>query len=181
LMDSKGLVFEESAGREGLIEKEAFAQLQQFVSQALQLGFINFASWFRNSDEYKIFNPDKKDVPTNNSVQKNLNDLKEATKVLTNPDATEEEKQQASTDLEKATKKFASDTKAAINELEMMRILAGTGLTISEFVHEIKQIVPSTKGYIKETLKMSLLDAVRYNLENINEVLSSLEAYTSYF
>ena len=29
--------------------------------------------------------------------------------------------------------------KAAINELEMMRVLAATGLTISEFVHEIKQ------------------------------------------
>ncbi|MEC4028517.1 sensor histidine kinase [Myroides odoratimimus] len=181
LMDSNGEVFEESAGREGLIEKEAFLELQQFVSKALQEGFLSFASWFRNSDEYKIFNPDKKDVPTTDSVQKNLDSLKEATKTLTNPDATDEEKQLASNELEKATKKFASDTKAAINELEMMRILAATGLTISEFVHEIKQIVPSTKGYIKETLRVNLDNNVKYNLEQINEVLSSLEAYTSYF
>lgn len=181
LMDSNGEVFEESAGREGLIEKEAFLELQQFVSKALQEGFLSFASWFRNSDEYKIFNPDKKDVPTSDSVQKNLDSLKEATKTLTNPDATDEEKQLASNELEKATKKFASDTKAAINELEMMRILAATGLTISEFVHEIKQIVPSTKGYIKETLRVNLDNNVKYNLEQINEVLSSLEAYTSYF
>ncbi|WHT39547.1 sensor histidine kinase [Myroides sp. mNGS23_01] len=181
LMDPNGEVFEESAGREGLIEKEAFLQLQQFVSKALQEGFLSFASWFRNSDEYKIFNPDKKDVPTTDSVQKNLDNLKEATKTLTNPDATDEEKQLASNELEKATKKFASDTKAAINELEMMRILAATGLTISEFVHEIKQIVPSTKGYIKETLRVNLDNSVKYNLEQINEVLSSLEAYTSYF
>lgn len=181
LIDPKGEVFEESAGREGLIEKEAFYQLQQFISKAIQEGFTHFASWFRNSDEYKIFNPDKKATPTTSSVQQNVEDLKEATKTLTNPDATEDEKTVASIKLEQATKKFIADTKAAINELEMMRILAATGLTISEFVHEIKQIVPSTKGYIKDTLKKNLDTEITDNLESINEVLSSLEAYTSYF
>ncbi|MEZ7528451.1 sensor histidine kinase [Cloacibacterium normanense] len=181
LTDPKGEVFEESAGREGLIEKEAFNQLQEFVSDALKECFSNFSSWFRNTDEYKIFNPDKRSTATTLSVQKNVEDLKEATKTLTNPDATEVEKTEASIKLEQATKKFISDTKAALNELEMMRILASTGLTISEFVHEIKQIVPSTKGYIKDTLKRNLDSEVANNLEAINEVLSSLEAYTSYF
>lgn len=181
LIDPKGEVFEESAGREGLIEKEAFNQLQEFVSDALKECFSNFSSWFRNTDEYKIFNPDKRSTATTLSVQKNVEDLKEATKTLTNPDATEVEKTEASIKLEQATKKFISDTKAALNELEMMRILASTGLTISEFVHEIKQIVPSTKGYIKDTLKRNLDSEVANNLEAINEVLSSLEAYTSYF
>lgn len=181
LIDSKGEVFEESSGREGLIEKEAFYQLQEFVSKALQDGFVNFSSWFRKSDEYKIFNPDKKTIPTNTSTNKNVEELKEATKTLTDPEATEIEKSQASIKLEKVTKKFIADSKAAINELEMMRILAATGLTISEFIHEIKQIVPSTKGYIKDTLTKNLDSEIKGNLENINEVLSSLEAYTSYF
>lgn len=181
LIDPQGEVFEESAGREGLIEKEAFNQLQEFVSEALKLCFSNFSSWFRNTDEYKVFNPDKKTTATTLSVQKNVEDLKLATKTLINPDSTEDEKKEASIKLELATLKFISNTKAAINELEMMRVLAATGLTISEFVHEIKQIVPSTKGYINNTLNMDLDEEVIYNLRNINEVLSSLEAYTSYF
>lgn len=181
LIDPDGKVFEESAGREGLIEKEPFFQLQKFISKALEEGFVNFASWFRNTDEYKIFNPDKKPTSTSNSVHQNIEDLKEATKTLTNPNATDDEKIEASIKLDKATKKFISDSKAAINELEMMRILAATGLTISEFVHEIKQIVPSTKGYIEDTLKKNLDKETQSNLENINEILSSLESYTSYF
>jgi len=182
LIDPDGKVFEESAGREGLIEKEPFYQLQQFISKALEEGFTNFTSWFRNSDEYKIFNPDKNATPTTSSVNQNIETLKEATKTLTNPDATEDEKTQASLQLEKATKKFIYDTRAVINDLEMMRILASTGLTISEFVHEIKQIVPSTQGYIKDILLKKELDQeTQNNLENINEVLSSLESYTSYF
>lgn len=181
LIDSDGKVFEESAGREGLIEKEPFFQLQKFISKALEEGFVNFASWFRNTDEYKIFNPDKKPTSTSNSVHQNIEDLKEATKTLTNPNATDDEKIEASIKLDKATKKFISDSKAAINELEMMRILAATGLTISEFVHEIKQIVPSTKGYIEDTLKKKLDKETQSNLENISDVLSSLESYTSYF
>ena len=181
LIDPNGEVFEESAGREGLIEKEAFNQLQQFVSKALHDGFINFASWFRNSDEYKVFNPDKKNIPTTISVQQNVDDLKEATKTLINPDASEDEKTEATIKLEQATKKFIVDTKAAINELEMMRVLAATGLTISEFVHEIKQIIPSTKGYIKDVLKKDVNYEIMQNLERINELLSSLESYTSYF
>lgn len=181
LVDAKGEVFEESAGREGLIEKEAFSQLQEFVSTALQEGFIQFASWFRKTDEYKLFNPDKKPAPTTTSVQKNVAELKDAAKTLADPDATEEEKSEAALRLETATKKFISASNAAINELEMMRVLAGTGLTIAEFVHEVKQIVPSTKGYIEDTLKKKLDKDVVHNLQNISEVLSSLEAYTSYF
>lgn len=181
LVDTKGEVFEESAGREGLIEKSAFYELQDFIATAIKEAFVNFASWFKNTDEYKIFNSENKNAPTHFSIKKNVLDLKEAAKILTNPDATEEEKSKASVQLEMATYQFISDSKAAMNELEMMRVLAGTGLTLSEFVHEIKQIVPATKGYIIDTLKLNLNKSVAVNLSNIFDVLSSLEAYTSYF
>ncbi len=181
LLDANGEVFEESAGREGLIEKEAFNLLQDFVSRALRDSFTRFASWFRNTDEFKLFNPNKKPSPTTSSVQQNITELKAATRTLTNPDASEQEKQEASTQLEKATKSFIHASNAAIDELEMMRVLAGTGLTIAEFVHEVKQIVPATKGYILDTLKKKIDNEVYQNLKNIIEILSSLEAYTSYF
>ncbi|WP_353718683.1 HAMP domain-containing sensor histidine kinase [Dyadobacter sp. 676] len=181
LTDPKGEVFEESAGREGLIEKEAFTQLQQFISKALQDAFLRFISWFRKSDEYKASNPDKKPAPTASSVKKNVANLKDAAETLRNPDATEEQKAEASIKLEVATKIFISASNAAISELEMMRVLAGTGLTIAEFIHEVKQIVPSTKNYIEDTLAKKPDTEISENLRNIKSILSSLEAYTSYF
>ncbi|GGE18225.1 sensor histidine kinase [Sphingobacterium cellulitidis] len=181
LVDPDGRVFEESAGREGLIEKEAFAELQSFVSESVKEAFRNFTSWFRNSDEYKLHNPDKKPTPTSDSLKRQTRDLKEAVKVLSNPDSDESEKNEAILLLEQTSKSIISHSEAAINELEMMRVLAGTGLTIAEFVHEIKQIVPSTKGYIDDTLKKGLSSDVEKNLLSIKELLTSLESYTSYF
>ncbi|KRT17776.1 hypothetical protein ASU31_00310 [Pedobacter ginsenosidimutans] len=181
LTDPHGKIFEESAGREGLIEKEAFRELQKFVATAIENGFLNFISWFRKTDEYLLLNPERAPTPTSNVVDKSIQDIKDATKTLTNPEATEDEKREAAIKLETSTKVFVKTTKSAINELEMMRVLAGVGLTIAEFIHEIKQIVPSTLGYIEDTLKHNLDASVTGNLENINDALGSLLAYTSYF
>ncbi|WP_293952381.1 MULTISPECIES: sensor histidine kinase [unclassified Sphingobacterium] len=181
LIDPDGKIFEESAGREGLIEKEAFRELQSFISSAIETGFLNFISWFRRSDEYKALNPDRAPTPKVETVNKSLSVINNATKVLTSLDTSEEEKKDAALQLEQATRVFVSTTKSAINELEMMRVLAGVGLTIAEFIHEIKQIIPSTLGYVEDTLKKNISKDIAANLENINEVLASLLAYTSYF
>lgn len=181
LTDPDGEVFDESAGREGLIEKKAFEQMQQFVSSALIQAFTNFASWFRTTDEFKAANPDKKTSATSSSVKQIAEDLKGAAKTLSDPDAAQEDKVQAVIVLEQATKKFVNETNAAVNELEMMRVLAGTGLTIAEFVHEIRHIIPSLKGYIHELLKRELDSGLVKDLQNIKKIIASLETYTSYF
>lgn len=181
LTDPKGKVFEESAGREGLIEKDAFNELRKFVATAVEMGFLNFISWFRKTDEYQDLNPDRAPTPTTTIVNRSIEDLKAATKTLTDSEATDDEKREATLRLEQATRVFVRTTKSAINELEMMRVLAGVGLTIAEFIHEIKQIVPSTLGYIEDTLTKNLDPEVESNLKNINDVLASLLAYTSYF
>ncbi len=181
LTDPEGEVFDEAAGREGLIEKKAFEQMQQFVSSALIQGFTNFSSWFRTTDEFKAANPDKKTSATSSSVKQIAEDLKDAAKTLSDPDAPEQDKVKATIALEQATKKFVNETNAAVNELEMMRVLAGTGLTIAEFVHEIQQIIPSLKGYISDLLKKELDNNLLDDLQNMEEVIDSLEAYTSYF
>jgi signal transduction histidine kinase len=68
-----------------------------------------------------------------------------------------------------------------LEEASMLRVLAGMGLTIGEFSHEIKQFQPSVYGYISKlreedltTNALSLLDGVKLNLNN-------LIAYTGYF
>ena len=181
LTDPKGKIFEESAGREGLIEKESFRELQKFISTAIEAGFLNFISWFRKTDEYLALNPERIPTPTTDVVDQSIRDIKVAAKTLTDPDSTEEEKRDATLKLERSTRVFVNTTKSAINELEMMRVLAGVGLTIAEFIHEIKQIVPSTIGYVEEVLKKNLDATVTGHLQIINEALGSLLAYTSYF
>ena len=181
IIDSEGLIFEESAGREGLIEKAAFDELQDFVSNSIEECFLKFASWLRETDEYKVFNPDKKKPSSFKTILKNTSDLKNATKILNNPNSTEKEKTHALILIEQATRKISDESNAAINELEMIRVLAGTGLTIGEFVHEIKQIIPSLKGYIAQIANPNSKNELKENLSSILNVLSSLESYMSYF
>jgi signal transduction histidine kinase len=182
IMDSMGVIFEESAGREGLIEKDAFKEMQSFVSSGIEQCFRKFANWFRATDEYKVFNPDKKVAPSFKSIIQNTTDLKVASKILNNPDSSEEEKTGALILIDQAATRIYKESTAAINELEMIRVLAGTGLTIGEFVHEIKQIVPSIKGYLTETINnASLGTELLDNFKLVFEILSSLESYMSYF
>lgn len=181
LTDADGRVFEESAGREGLIEQEAFNQLQEIVSSAIIEGFTNFSSWFKKTDEYKSANPDKKAAATSTAIQQITEDLKTATKIISDPEATESDRTLAVITIEQATKKILIETKAAINELEMMRILAGTGLTIAEFIHEIEQFVPALKGYIKNLVRKNLGSDVNEDLAKMDKVINSFISYTSYF
>lgn len=181
IIDAEGLIFEESAGREGLIEKAAFNQLQEFVTDGISECFRKFANWFRNSDEFKVFNPDKHNPSSLKSILKNTSDLKSASKVLNNPDSSEKEKKAALILIDQATRKIHNQSNAAISELEMLRILAGTGLTIGEFIHEIKQIVPSLRGYISEIGKPISEIELKQNLEQMVNIISSLESYMSYF
>lgn len=179
ILDSAGLIFEESAGREGLIEKDAFLQLQQFISKGIEKGFLKFTNWFRTTDEYKVFNPDKSKVSSFKSVLENTSDLRKASKILNDPDSTDDQKTNAVILIEQATKRIYNESSSAINELEMIRVLAGTGLTIAEFVHEIKQTIPSIRGYITGILNLNL--DLKDSLNNIVNVLSALESYMSYF
>lgn len=181
LIDPEGKVFEESAGREGLIEKEAFNDLQTFMSDALVTSFKRFASWFRLTDEYKKENPDKKAASSTASILKIADDLRAATKTLSDPKSSEEAKITATIAIEQVTKQIVAETKAAINELEMMRVLAGVGLTIAEFIHEIKQFIPSLHGYINNLLAQNLGESVKSDLTTMQEVLNSFISYTSYF
>lgn len=180
--DSEGKVFDESAGREGLIEKEAFYEMQTFVSSAIETGFRNFASWFRQTDEYKAANPDKKAPATSASTKKLADDLKEAGQILSNPDSTEQEKVKAAITIKQASNSLVSQTKAVVNELEMLRVLAGVGLTIAEFVHEVKQFIPSLSGYIAGLLsEENLANNIKKDLLQMQDVVKSFISYTSYF
>jgi signal transduction histidine kinase len=180
LTDSQGSVFEESAGREGLIEKKAFFEMQRFIASAMVQSFKMFADWFRKTDEYKIQNPPK-ETTTAAAVETTVSELKGAVQTLTNPDATVEEKIEAETTTKSATSTLIKQVKAAADELEMLRVLAGVGLTIGEFVHEVKFLDDSLIGYINTLPTENISQSLKNDLESIKNVVFSLQSYTAYF
>ena len=181
LTDSQGSIFEESAGREGLIEKQAFFEMQEFISAAMIEAFTTFTRWFKRSDEYKAQNPPNDPPTTTANVQNTSSTLKEAAKTITNPDASEGQKEEAKTTLQLATNTLIRQVQAAASELEMLRVLAGVGLTIGEFVHEVKFLNDSLIGYINTLPTENLNQSLKSDLEDIKNIILSLQAYTAYF
>lgn len=81
-----------------------------------------------------------------------------------------------------ARKEEKEDTQKLIDENNMLRVLAGTGLVIGEFVHEIKRFEPSFSADIS-VLRHALAenDAVLEKIREIEEKLNTFNAYTAYF
>lgn len=192
ITDPEGKIFEETASREGLIENEAFLQLLDFLHksfvaarQRIAEGLINFKEQIDNED----FTQDTEEKQQ--STEEKLNELENLVDEINDKeedqDQSEEENQDQNTSSEKKKerkarrKKLVESIRKELEEASMLRVLAGMGLTIGEFSHEIKQFQPSVYGYIsklkEENLSQnanSLLDGVKLNLNN-------LIAYTGYF
>jgi len=179
--DSGKIFFEEIAGREGIIEKEAFRNLQSFVSIAIEAGFRNFVSKFKKSTAYKEANKKSAAPVTQQTVQATLSQIQKASETLSADDKTEEQKAKATETINKAVESLTKQTNTVVGELEMLRVLAGVGLTIGEFIHEVKQFTPSFSGYITNLKGKKLGPEVTSILSNMQDVFTSFQSYTAYF
>jgi len=63
----------------------------------------------------------------------------------------------------------------------MLRILAGLGLTIGEFTHEIKQFSPSLEGTIEWLLSKKMKKEINEKLNGMKKTFASFQTYTAYF
>jgi len=181
ITDSKNIVFEEVAGREGIIEKEAFISLQNFIASALKTGFLDFVSFFKTTKEYKKANKKSKKEVTTNTVKDTITKIAEATETLANETDNKEQKNKAQSDLEKSVEDLKTQTNTLAEELEMLRVLAGLGLTIGEFIHEIKQFTPSFNDYLESLLYKNLGLDISVTLNKMKTVFTSFNTYTAFF
>ncbi len=181
ITDSNNVVFEELAGREGIIEKEAFLSMQKFISSALKTGFLDFVSFLKTTTEYKEANKTSKKEVNSKIIKDTLNKIAEATKTIGRRNENEERKNKAKIDLEKGVEDLRTQTNTLVEELEMLRILAGVGLTIGEFIHEIKQFKPAFEGYIESLLYKNLGHDITAILNKMKTTLTSFNTYTAFF
>ncbi len=189
ITDPNGDLFEETSSREGLIENEPFNELLDFVHKSLVAcrGRIAEAITVIKNNDSTI--RDDKDF-TDAVVKSTQEELDELSEIINNIDEsmsaslTEEEKKQRKEEDEQRKEegqRLLQSLRNKLEEVSMLRVLAGMGLTIGEFSHEIPQFSSQIQGYIASLQSQNLPEESRKSIEGIKDNMNHFVAYTSYF
>lgn len=180
--------FNETSSREGVIESEAFMQLRNFVHRALLTGVMKVAA-ARNIKITTSSQKDEKGIYEEISVR-----IKNIAKTIDELEKEfDEEGAVNKSNRKKRTKKIKdaveeldalhkSELKKTIKERSMLRVLSSVGLTVSQFVHEIKHHmdhVNSDIAYLISELQGNAKALERAEILQSN--FQSFSDYTSYF
>lgn len=174
--------FEETASREGLIENNAYIELTNFVYRCLinavqRIAHLRGRKATASQKDFTSIDK-KKDINPISKIEEAIQSLKEREK-----DSLDNE--ESGTDfeeLEQIIQEEKTNYQLLIDENSMLRILAGLGLVIGEFVHEIKRFVPSFDNEIYLLEKYLESDSVALeHLKYLGESLSSFKTYTYFF
>ena len=184
IIDPIGNTFEETASREGLIENEAFTQLSEFINKSLVAGRGRIAEKIKifkekqNKDDFTQ-DSDSKEQTTqemfdklksilDNKSDQNIGEQNEEQDTITEND-------------QKEGLEIIKKLENLIEEAGMLRVLAGLGLTIGEFTHEMKQFHSSVYGHISRLNQLTLNDEAQNQLNEIKLDFDNLFGYTDYF
>lgn len=170
VIDVDGILFEETASREGLIENKALDELKNFIHKALMSSRRRIAEGvtiYRKNVKKPNIQAEKNEEKK--TIQENLEILKRFIDTGTLQDKSAE-----------AQTAF-KDLREEVEEISMLRVLAALGLTIAEYSHEITQYVPSINGYLSALIEKHSNEKNINLLNNLQSVFSHFTAYTSYF
>ncbi len=186
--DSSG-DFEETSSREGLMNNDAMIQLQNFTYRAILNSVIKIAE-VRN---IKVVSGQKKDEKGNWEkidirVKNIAHTLDELDKALETGDGVVAKKQRRKKiaklkkDLEEVDRLQKQEISKTLKERSMLRVLGSVGLTIGQFIHEIKYHFDNIKDDIN-VLIQDLQDNYKAleRLCILNDNFASFSTYMSYF
>ncbi|MCT4598293.1 MAG: ATP-binding protein [Vallitalea sp.] len=188
--DNSGLLFDETSSREGLFENEAFKELVDFTSRSIVSAVLKVAE-LRGKKATAGQKGYVKEISATEKVDTVLNRLKNIFEESKEEDkgsgsSQSNEKKQKFTEVfqevEKAREEEKKEKEQLIEEMNMLRILAGLGLVIGEFVHEVKRFLPGFNtdiNYLKKIVKEYPKAIERVDRLDLN--VKSFTAYTSYF
>lgn len=187
-IDGQDDKFDELSSREGLQENNALFELKDFGYKILTQAVLKIAgirgvkqstnqkAWKKEPEEKvdevieeleELFNSSGESEEEGNFEEANF-ELKEKLGQLTNKlkEAKEEQKQKQ---------------KELIEEKNLLRVLAALGLTIGEFIHEVKQYQAALEAD-SVNIKEFINDAEGHEIvDRLEENINSLSTYTSYF
>ncbi|MDO9303997.1 MAG: sensor histidine kinase [Sulfuricurvum sp.] len=182
-----GEQFEETSSREGLLENKAFEELTDFGYKILTDAVTKIGSerGIKTRTNEKDWKKEPEEI-----ISEAISDLKE---IIENPNQDNLEEQQdaqsftknklleIAQDLETAQREQKERKQEFIKEMNLLRILAALGLTIGEFIHEIKQYQSALQHDIKNIENSDTLDNVLHVNQRIKANLEGLSTYVSYF
>ncbi len=184
--DESGVVFDETSSREGLFENEAFNELVDFVQRSIITGVQKVAE-LRGKKATAGQKGYVKEITPTEKVDSAIAKIKKIFDETGNEGdkGSKEGKKKiedAFEEFEDARDKEKQEKQELIDEISMLRILAGLGLVIGEFVHEIKRFLPGFDTdikYLQKIVKDYPIALDRVNRLDLN--VKSFTAYTSYF
>jgi signal transduction histidine kinase len=184
IVDQDGEQFEETASREGVLENESYIELRDFISKSLFAGINRIRAQItrkKNELEQKNItaNPNTSDTVQTpfeklDSLQINIDNLVEG-------NLTEEQSLTYKANIKQYVEGLKQDFQKLLDELGMTRVLAGLGLTIGEFTHEVVQFSPSLYGDLDVITDQQLDVEGLSSLENLKRTIDLFTSYTSYF
>jgi signal transduction histidine kinase len=191
LTDASGLLFDETSSREGLLENDAYHELVDFVQRSIISAITKIAELRERKGATSQKNWVKKDKTSTEKVDDAITKIKEVF-----DESGENQNESNSADSNRSKEKFNEaysellegrdeekrEKETLINEVNMLRVLAGLGLVIGEFVHEVKRFLPAFDAdivFIKDVVKEFSEALIR--AERLDTNLKSFTAYTAYF
>ncbi|NRF37600.1 ATP-binding protein [Pedobacter foliorum] len=182
-------VFNETSSREGLMENEAFIQLQNFIYRTLLTGVIRTAE----ERNVKIASGQRKDGKLYEKIEIRIKDIAHTLEALDR----ELEKEEGNIEVKKRRKKKIDklkkdiqqvaelqkeEQKTFLKEKSMLRVLGSVGLTIGQFIHEVKDYIINMESDITFLLeKLKSDDVIMRRLLILDKNVTTFQSYTSYF
>ena len=185
--DDDNSTFEETASREGLIENHTFKELQEFIYRTLHVSMLRIASADKFIEAKRKRELQQKENPEIleykkehfDDIKKSIVELQEKIR-LDDPDK-DEYLESFLKELPKQIDATKIEFEEKIKENGMLRVLAGIGLVIGEFVHEIEQFDTIFKSRIK-FLKKKIIDSLLLGkVDELEEAFLAYQSYTAYF
>lgn len=193
--DDSGIQFEETSSREGLFENESYKELVVFVQRSI----INAVLKIAHLRERKAVTGQKnwvKDIDSSDKVDAAIATLKDLvidtsvgqdqiiieTGKSSTSASTSNKILEAIEEITEAREIEKIRTQKLIDEINMLRVLAGLGLVIGEFVHEIQRFLPgfdADLNYLKKVLENYTEDMSR--IEQLETNIKGFTSYTNYF
>lgn len=183
IVDQSGDQFEETASREGVLENESYIELRDFVSKSL-FAAINRIRAQITRKKLEIEERNAPINPINDSSQtplEKLDSLQSSIDDLIDGNLSSEDSSRQKDNIRQSIEGLKSDFKRLLDELGMTRVLAGLGLTIGEFTHEVVQFSPSLYGDLDVISDQPLTADGLNSLENLKRTIKLFTSYTSYF
>lgn len=182
-------VFNETSSREGLMENEALIQLKNFIYRTLLTGVIKTAE-VRN---VKIVSGQKEEQGFYEKIDVRIKDIAFTLEALDR----ELEKEEGNVQIKQSRKQKLEKIQENIKEVEklhkeeqtnvlkeksMLRVLSSVGITIGQFIHEVRDYIINMESDINFLIEKLQADNISLQRVLILEKnVASFQTYTSYF